>query len=181
MRPAKTLLVTGAAMFLVLLSIGCTGARFHVRGDALDYPVSLSGSLPDADGNLHVLGENLESLGLLDEKWLVFGFVYSATGQDIEIGERVNARVEDLDGEGVAGMQIRTSLCGSNLLPFVFLVPIFPGCISVHLRGIVVRLRDPTAPDFYYGDAYPQVRQDSQSPARRTFPTLSRAIGRAQR
>ena len=115
-------------LVILVLSAGCAGARYQVKADGLSYPVSMSGALPDQSGNL-------------------FGFLYGETGTDVDISEAVNARIRELGGDGAAAVTVTTANCGINYWPTLIALPFFPGCVSVHVEGHVVRGKDPQNPD----------------------------------
>jgi hypothetical protein len=132
--------VRRAFVLAVLLLEGCAGAKAHIVGDSLRYPVSMSASLPDGDGQVRALGDGLESVGRLRDSWTVVGIGYGHQTRDLDVSAPINARVAELSGDGVVQLAVRSSNC---LLNFVFplnLLPIWPGCVTVAVDGEVVKV-----------------------------------------
>ena len=46
-----------------------------------------------------------------------------------------NARIRELGGDGAAAVTVTTSNCGSNYLPWLIALPLYPGCIAIHVTG----------------------------------------------
>ncbi|MEL6543789.1 MAG: hypothetical protein AAFQ82_04130 [Myxococcota bacterium] len=138
---------TTLILVTLVLSAGCAGARYQVKADGLSYPVSMSGALPDQSGNLFVLHHGLEVLGDIDESWRAWGVLYGETGTDVEVSEAISTRIRELGGDGAAAVTVTTANCGINYWPTLIVLPFFPGCVSVHVEGHVVRVKDPQSPD----------------------------------
>lgn len=124
-----------------LLGLGCAGAHYDVKADSARYPISLSPSLPDSSGNVLYLGEELESRGTFTVEGTELGVFYNATGGTVDLSEDVNREVKRRGGEGVVALSVTTSHCALNWLFPLTLLPIWPGCQGVEVKGTVVRRR----------------------------------------
>lgn len=143
-------------MLMMVAAVGCAGARYKVKTAGLKYPVSMSGSLADADGNLYVLEHGLEDIGELKADYTSIGFLYGETGNDVDISEEVNRQIEAAGGDGAVGVTIRTQNCGTNFASWILiLLPFYPGCMGVHVEGRIVKALQLGDPDIPLGPIYP--------------------------
>lgn len=124
------------------LCTGCAGVKVHVNYDNLAYPVSMSGAIPDDDGNLHIVGHDLEVLGDVRASWTAFGILYGAMTADIDVSRELNARVAQLGGQGVAQLYLEHSQCPLDYIFPLTILPFWPGCTTVTAHGKVVRSRN---------------------------------------
>ena len=150
-RPYPTL----AIVLIITLLTGCAGARYKVDTSGLRYPVSMSGALADAEGNLYVLNHGLDDVGELKADYTSIGILYGETGNDIDISDDVNRQIEAAGGDGAVGVTIRTQNCGTNFVAWLPALPFYPGCIGVHVEGRIVKARKLGQPDIPVGPTYP--------------------------
>jgi hypothetical protein len=132
---------------LFVLSSACAGVRTSIAHAGLRYPVSMSGTLPDAYGNLHVLGHNLEDVGPLDESMTVFGVGYGLQTRAVDISGPINARIASLHGDGVVQLALISQSCALNFFFPLNLLPFWPGCVDIGIHGRVVRVKSLETPD----------------------------------
>jgi len=132
---------------LVLLGVllgasGCAGASVAVTANRSRYPLSLSQSVRDSTGRLYD-ARSLTKVGTLDVDQTSFGFLYSAVTprSTRDFSDEINAQVAAAGGEAVVGLTIsvRARCDWLNGFPLLDVLPIWPGCIPVHLTGDIVR------------------------------------------
>ena len=147
----------GVALLVLVAaaSVSCAGARYQVKTSGLKYPVSMSGALADAEGNLYVLDHGLDDIGKLKADYTSIGFLYGETGSDVDISEEVNRQIEAVGGDGAVGVTIRTQNCGTNFIVWLAALPFYPGCMGVHVEGTIVKARRLGQPDLRVGPIYP--------------------------
>ncbi len=126
------------ALSCALLAAGCAGSRGAVVADGARYPISFSPALLDERGRVLYRGEGLVVRGPFEVESTELGFFYSAVGGDLDISEEVNEQVKRHGGEGITDLEVRTEQCASNWLFPLNLLPIWPGCQSYTVQGLVV-------------------------------------------
>jgi hypothetical protein len=139
----------GGAFLLVLAGIaafgvGCAGARVNVTADRARYPISFSGSVRDASGELR-LRPSLVKVADLSIDGTRVGLLYSGVTprSTCDISDEVNAQVAAAGGEAVVFLTI-TASDGCNVLngmPVLNALPIWPGCVPLAITGEIVRRR----------------------------------------
>jgi hypothetical protein len=130
----------GATM--VAMFMGCAGARYDIAADHAKYPISFSPALPLADGTNVYLNHQLEPVGQFEFERTQLGWVWSlVASKPLEISDQINGEVAAKHGEGVVALSITNKSCVTNyLFPFPIL-PFWPGCQVVTVKGTVVRLK----------------------------------------
>lgn len=138
-------MIRAAALLCGLVVAGCAGARVRVTADRARYPLSLSPTVRDARGRLQDAGSLLR-VGTLDARKTTVGFVYSALAvpPTRDFSDEINAQVAAAGGEAVVGLRIVLGGgCGwLNGFPILNALPVWPGCVPVHLTGDIVRRRN---------------------------------------
>jgi hypothetical protein len=129
--------VGGAVAACVVLT-GCAGARYDFAADHARYPVSFSPALPDDKGTILYLGHELESKGSFEFSTYQLGFLYGVTSGTVDVSDQINAEVVKRGGEGVVGLALQNTNCFTNYLFPLPLLPFYPGCQVVTVRGTVV-------------------------------------------
>jgi hypothetical protein len=133
-------------IFVLAAASGCAGARYEVRADQARYPISMSPALPDSDGTILYVDHGLVPVGRFTEEVTKLGFFYGATGGTLDLSDVVNEQVAAHGGDGVADLAIDSRHCKTNwFFPFT-LLPIWPGCESVIVTGVVVKSNRGGAP-----------------------------------
>lgn len=127
----------------VLVALGgCAGARFDVAADHAKYPISFSPALPAADGTNVYLNHQLEAVGEFEFSSTQLGFVWGLLpGKPVEISDKINAAVAEKHGDGVVGLSVSNDSCFTNYLFPLPILPFWPGCQILTVKGIVVRLK----------------------------------------
>jgi len=134
--------------FLVLLIVtasACAGARGALSFDTLQYPVSSSAALYTHDQRA-VSGGQLESLGELhvtERIWSTFWSAIPLHGAR-DVSPPINTQIAQAGGEGAVGLSVETANCGTNYIPLLNWLPIYPGCVLVTVRGQIVRRPPPS-------------------------------------
>ena len=133
------LLVTASAL------VGCAGARPNLLFDGLRYPVSMTGTLLDEQGE-PVGAIALEDLGPFEweGKGRAIGYTFYQLNQ-LDVSEPINHAISEVGGEAIKDLRViaPTHDCfhsnalalGLNLLPF------YPGCANIRIEGTIVRRR----------------------------------------
>lgn len=134
---------TRLAMALLLLAVGaCHGANVNVHANSARYPVSMSSALPDAEGKVLIIGYELQPVGPFRVDTTKYGFFYGSTKATLDLSDDINNQIERAGGEGIVQFKITTANCGLNyFFPFTIL-PFWPGCQNMTVRGIIVRRDD---------------------------------------
>lgn len=127
---------------VVAMLAGCAGARYDIAADHAKYPISFSPALPTAEGTNAYLNHELEPEGTFEFSTTQLGFVWSLVpSKTVEISDQINAAVAEKHGEGVVALSIANKSCASNYLFPLPILPFWPGCQVLTVKGTVVRLR----------------------------------------
>ncbi len=134
------------ALIIIVLLMGCAGARPKLAFDGAHYPLSMSQYLLDASGRV-VEPKELRALG---------PFVYEGTGwaigytqiplNKLDLSQSVNAAVEELGGEAIIQVQVtamKSPCLTANTIAFgLNMIPLYPGCSKVMVSGLIVERID---------------------------------------
>jgi hypothetical protein len=141
---------TGMLLLLVAMTAlsGCAGARPRILLDSARYPVSLSGVVPDRDGQPLGPKEHVPVGRFMAKKtgWaMVYTFLPLNT---VDFSEELNRQVSAVDGDAVVNLVVSTLPTGCqklNMFQFTQILPIFLGCVDVKLEGDIIRSRSSVA------------------------------------
>ncbi len=133
------LLVTTSAL------VGCAGARPALLFDELRYPVSMTGTLLDEQGQLLAV-RALEDLGRFEWEGTGYAIGYSRYQlNELDVSEPINQAIDEVSGDAMTDLRViaPTNRCfHSNALAFgLNLLPFYPGCSNVRVEGTIVRRR----------------------------------------
>jgi hypothetical protein len=162
---------------LAVLAVGCAGANVEVVADHARYPISLSGSVRDAQGTL-LDGRAFRVVGRLELATSRIGILYSTVTPDskLDISDDVNAQVAAAGGEAVLRLSV-TVADDCNVLngfPLLNALPFWPGCVPVSVRGVIVRRTSPPVPDWVgQPDERPPTIRDPRCWTHRPDATIS--------
>ncbi len=134
---AERCLVLAAVVALT----GCAGARTTVVADTASYPISLSRGVRDADGDL-VTSERIQKVGDFKSAATALGVFYSGAKLTprMDISKAVNAQVARVRGDAIVNLKVKSSVCASDVVPLVSMIPLWPGCANIVVEGEIVRV-----------------------------------------
>jgi hypothetical protein len=134
-------LVRSSLIFLMLLSVGCgiAGAKFRVAANTATIPISFSDGLIGRQGDVVVLGESLEEVHSFTFELKPISVMYGTTASEVELSDAINEVVSKHEGDGIVQLAIRSENCPQNAVPFVTMLPFYPGCMKLIVSGVVVR------------------------------------------
>jgi hypothetical protein len=134
------------ALASTLLIAGCAGGRTSIVAGDASYPVSLSEGVRDRDGEL-VEEERKDFVGTYEDERMAWGTLYSSVKltPTKDISKQVDAQVKKVRGDAVINLRVATEHCGWNFVPILNLLPVWPGCTTVKIKGDIVRVA-PKAP-----------------------------------
>lgn len=126
------------------LLIACIGSRHKVRFDELQYPVSMTGQIYGSDKRTKAEGAGLSTVGDIEVTKRYWSLVYSFVplGDTTEQVREFNSIIAARGAQGVIHFEIENEGCDMNnmaLLVAPALLPFFPGCSKITLRGKLVR------------------------------------------
>ena len=88
------------------------------------------------------MNHELEPLGAFEFSTTQLGFVWSLVpSKTVEISEQINAAVAAKHGDGVVALSVTNKSCVSNYLFPLPILPFWPGCQELTVKGTVVRLK----------------------------------------
>lgn len=136
---------TQLIMFALLLGSTSCVIQSNIRADHARYPISLSGGLPTTDGRTLITGEDLVEVGQIDKTYWRCKILYStiALGLDVDISDEVNRLAEAHQADGVTQLQVSSSETFTHNGFILRLLPIWPICHSVLIKGKLVKNRTP--------------------------------------
>ncbi len=128
---------------LVLLQ-ACIGSRHTVKFQELEYPVSMSGQLYGSDRRIKAAGAGLDVIGDVEVTRRYWSLLYSFVplGDTAQQVRDLNRMIAARGAQGVIQFEIENEGCDMNnfaLLIAPAVLPFFPGCSKITLRGRLVR------------------------------------------
>lgn len=164
---------------LALLASGCAGARGGVSFETTRYPLSMSQVLFDPQGRM-LPPQALQIVGTVKAERRLWGLMYSwiPLSGTKDLSDDMNRQIGATGGEGVIGLHAEVTGCVPNgFFPFT-LLPIWPGCANVEVKGWVVRrkmtigLAERRYFDAFYGSTQDLLAQYGPEPDLRLSPDL---------
>ncbi len=132
--------VLGSLVAACALSGCIAGGRTTVQFDDTEYPVSLSPTVYGSDGEIldPAARQKVGSLKVDRRAWsLVWGAV--PTRKFTDLSDEVNAQIDAAEGQAVVNLKIMARQCvGNYVIPFT-LLPFYPGCVKLKIRGDIIR------------------------------------------
>lgn len=130
-----------ALVAIAVCATGCAGARTSVVADSAQYPISMSRAVRDADGEI-VPADQLEKVGDFHETQTAWGIAYSALPltPHRDISDAVNTQTADKKGQAVVNLTISAKNCPFNMIYPLTMLPFWPGCTKLEMKGDIVRV-----------------------------------------
>ena len=124
-------------------SVGCAGSRGNIKFEELKYPASLSPCMYGPDYKVLTVDKELTIVGKYKYSKIYFGFFYSALGisNDSAIVQNMNEEIEKAGADGIANVSVTVGDTFTNEIPFVTLIPVWPGAASVVVEGDLVKMQ----------------------------------------
>lgn len=134
-------------LFLFLLN--CSGSRIGIKLEKAEVPVSMSAFLYDADGRVLAKNKDLKVLGQFEYEKRFWGILWSQVkiSDDTDVSEAINAQVKAKGGEGLINLLVESDYCAISVIPFLGLLPIWPGCTKAKFQGEIVKSEPKTTGD----------------------------------
>jgi len=126
-------------LFLLLMPlVGCAGSRCHITASALEYPVSLSSVVFDANGNVvEPRGDqHLGHFAFSFKSWSIFWTLVPLANRSVDISDDLRREVEARSGEAITNLTFRAT--NHWYWYFAALIPIIPAYTRIDVEGDVV-------------------------------------------
>jgi hypothetical protein len=140
-------IVTVCCIGLVMLAMGCAGARTMVKADGAKYDVSLSRAIRDSSGVV-IPSERLEEVGIYHKRAHGWGILWSCLPlNSIDLSNSVNDQVEKAGGNAIINLsvKVRENFVNSYINWVTFWVftmfPVYPYCSVVDFTGKIVKIK----------------------------------------
>jgi hypothetical protein len=117
----------------------CSGMNSYVKADESKYPISLSGELRGADGQL-LQPQQKKHVGTFEleyKTWTTLWTLIPIVNRTRDISDEVNEQVAKAGGDAVVGLDVSSKQCGLN---YATLLGILPGCGNMYLRGDIIKV-----------------------------------------
>lgn len=123
-----------------LLICSCAGGRGGISFKTASYPISMSQMLFDSQGR-NLPPQAFQIVGTVSAQRRLWGIMYSwiPLGGTRDVSEDMNRQISAVSGEGVVGLHAVVKGCGLNGIFPLTLLPIWPGCAKVEVKGWIVR------------------------------------------
>jgi hypothetical protein len=138
MHRVLTLVVPLIAAFTLA---GCiAGGRTTVKFDDTQYPVSLSPTVFGSDGEV-LRPDGHETVGTLKIDRRAWSLVWGAvpTRKFTDLSNEINAQIDAAEGHAVVNLKIMARHCVGNYVIPLTLLPFYPGCVKLKIRGDIIR------------------------------------------
>ena len=134
--------ITALSALVAITSLpGCiTGGRTSVTFDDTAYPVSLSPTVFGSDGE--ILPPNAqEKVGTLEIDRRAWSLVWGAvpTRKFTDLSNEINGQIDAAGGQSVVNLKIMARHCAGNYVVPLTLLPFYPGCVKLKIRGDIIR------------------------------------------
>jgi hypothetical protein len=125
---------------LLILLVNCSGGRAAIKLEKAQVPVSLSSFLYSEDGKVLAKNKDLKVLGKFEYEKRFWGILWSQVrlSDDDDVAEAINQQVKAKGGEGIVSLFVESDYCGINAVPFLGILPIWPGCTKAKFQGDIV-------------------------------------------
>ena len=134
------LLLFFAMMTLTVSSCGISGCRINF--DDLKYPASMSGYLYGPTGESIGHGTGLTPIQDFEHTANLCSifYVFVPLTRSSEIIEQMNKKIESAGGDGMTDVSVSSDYSNLTSVLFLNLLPFWPGCSKVTVKGTIVRL-----------------------------------------
>lgn len=139
---AERAVTLAAVALFAAFATGCAGARTTVVADTASYPISLSRGVRDAKGEIVTL-DRVVKVGTFEDDTMVWGLLYSAIrlNPTTDISTAANEQISSVGGDAVVNLRVEGRHCALDWFALFTLVPVWPGCASVKVRGDIIKVK----------------------------------------
>lgn len=125
---------------LILILVNCSGGRAAIKLEKAQVPISMSPFLYSEDGKVLVKSKDLKVLGKFEYEKRFWGILWSHVrlSDDDDVSEAINEQVKAKGGDGIISLLVESDYCGINAVPFLGILPIWPGCTKAKFQGDIV-------------------------------------------
>ena len=132
--------VLGSLVAACALSGCIAGGRTTVQFEDTQYPVSLSTTVFGSDGEV-LRPDAHDKVGTLKVDRRAWSLVWGAvpTRKFTDLSDEVNAQIDAVEGQAVVNLKIMARQCVGNYVIPLTLLPFYPGCVKLKIRGDIIR------------------------------------------
>ena len=117
----------------------CAGGRATIRFEKLEYPVSTSAYV--TAGNQSIVRDERTPVkaefAISQRFWgILYSIVSLSDGDDLV--RRMNDEIRRSGGAAVTNLKIESEACAINSVIILSILPVFPGCTIVTIKGEIV-------------------------------------------
>jgi hypothetical protein len=133
-------LKSSVLLLAAALTFHCAGSKGKLRLDNLDYPASFSGYIYDEKQQPLRIGNGVKKVGDVTAFKRVWSILYgqAALSDDAQLVTEFNEGVKKTGATGVVNLQLESSACLLNHFFILNILPFWPGCTVLELRGDAV-------------------------------------------
>ena len=126
----------------IISTINCAGSRGSIKFSELKYPASMSGYLYNNKKETLVKGDKLKVVQNFSYQKTFWSILYSykSLSDEEEIVMALNEAIKDNNGYGVINLSAEMRACKINSIPVLSVLPIWPGCADITLKGEIVKV-----------------------------------------
>lgn len=145
-RSRRWLGLASLTLLLLPISAGCAQVRGQISADTAQGPVSVTGSLFDAEGRILTLADGLEEVGRLStsNRYIAAFYGLAPPTWTWDVSPEINDALQRYGGEGVINLEATVEEPNGGEIFLAFYTqttPLVPIWIRVRLTGKVVRRR----------------------------------------
>lgn len=127
-----------------VLAVNCIGSRHKIKTDDLSYAVSMTPQIYGSDGRVKAENIGLEIIGDIEVTHRYWSLVYSFVplGETTQQMRAFNQTIAARGGQAVINFSVENEGCDMNNFAYLVapaVLPFFPGCSKITLRGKIVR------------------------------------------
>lgn len=124
-------------IFSAAIAFHCAGSKGKLRFDDLNYPASFSGYIYDEKQQPLRIGNGVKKIAEVNASKRVWSVFYgqAVLSDDTHLVRDFNAEMEKNKATGIVNLQLENSACLLNHFFILNILPFWPGCTVLELRG----------------------------------------------
>lgn len=129
---------------LLSLSVGCSGARSHIKAQGAVYPVSFSPAIRNSDGSI-LMEDDLTEVGDFDFTYTtrrMFWKIIPLSRNQFDLSDEINRQIREKGGEGIVNLNVTHSQNWWTAFASIITLGLAPTSSDVELKGKIVKRKE---------------------------------------